>query len=67
VKGAYIRILNSDNKTELVRYKLAEDFKGKKSIIVGELYKSKDEWKFRAVGEGSTEGDLTKVVRTYLS
>ena len=37
IKESYIRLLNSDNKEELIRYNLTEDYKGKKGIVVGEL------------------------------
>ncbi|MBQ2937912.1 MAG: TerD family protein [Clostridia bacterium] len=52
VDNAYIRIVNMENNEELQRYDLAEEFDIQTSVVFGEIYKSSDEWKFKAVGEG---------------
>jgi tellurium resistance protein TerD len=41
---------------EIVRYDLAEDFSVETAVIVGELYRHGDEWKFNAVGSGFRGG-----------
>lgn len=56
VGGAYIRILNEEAKTEVVRYDLSEDYSTETAMIFGELYRHNGEWKFRAVGQGYAGG-----------
>ncbi|MCX4747369.1 TerD family protein [Kitasatospora sp. NBC_01287] len=56
VRNAYIRVLNAHGGTELARYDLSEDAATETAMIFGELYRSGDEWKFRAVGQGYASG-----------
>lgn len=52
VSGAFIRLVNDDNQTEVARYDLTEDASTETAMLFGELYRHNGEWKFRAVGEG---------------
>lgn len=55
--GAYIRVADLDAGTELVRYDLAHDCAGETALVFGELYRhSSGDWKFRAVGQGWSQG-----------
>ncbi|MCW5206080.1 TerD family protein [Desulfobulbus sp. F5] len=56
VENAYIRIINAVNDAEIARYDLTEDYSGETAVIFGEVYLKSGEWKFKAVGQGSTEG-----------
>ena len=56
VKNAFIRVVDNRNGTELVRYDLTEDFSSETAMLMGELYRSNNEWKFRAVGQGYEGG-----------
>lgn len=56
VDNAFIRVVNEENNRELVRYDLGEDFSIETAVIVGELYRNKGEWKFKAVGSGFEGG-----------
>ena len=56
VSNAYIHILDTTNNNEILRYDLGEDFSMEASIVVGEIYKYKNEWKFNAVGSGFKGG-----------
>lgn len=49
---------------ELTRYDLGEEFSMETAMIFGELYRYKDEWKFRAVGQGF-EGGLNEMIKHY--
>ena len=64
VDNAYIRLVNLENDTELLRYDLAEDFSIQESVVFGEIYKNSGAWKFRAVGEGYTK-DLAQLCVEY--
>ncbi len=56
VSNAFIRIVDSSNNTELIRYDLGEDFSIETAVVVGELYRSNGEWKFNAIGSGFQGG-----------
>lgn len=63
VKGAFTRVLNSDNREELIRYDLADSYNGMKGLIVSEIYRYEGEWRFRAIGAGTKEYNLERIVR----
>ncbi len=52
LKDAYIRILQEDNQTELVSFKMTEYYTNVISMMIGEVYRHNGEWKFHAVGNG---------------
>jgi len=56
VANAFIRIVNEESGTEIVRYDLAEDYSTETAMVFGELYRHNGEWKFRAVGQGYAGG-----------
>jgi len=56
VKNSFIRIVNADNSTEVMRYNLTEDYSTSTALIAGEVYRKGTEWKFAAVGNGLSGG-----------
>ena len=56
VSNAFIRIVDSSNNTELIRYDLGEEFSIETAVVVGELYRNNGEWKFNAIGSGFQGG-----------
>lgn len=64
VSNAYIRIVDEDTGTELVRYDLGEDFAIETAIVAGEIYRHNGEWKFNAVGSG-WQGGLAALCQNY--
>ena len=56
VSNSYIRIVDEDTDSELIRYDLGEDFSIETAVVVGELYKHNGEWKFNAIGSGFQGG-----------
>jgi tellurium resistance protein TerD len=56
VSSAYIRLVDLDNDTEIVRFDLSEDASVETAMIFGEMYRHNSEWKFRAVGQGYAGG-----------
>lgn len=59
IKNAYIRLVNEETGKELCRYDLTENYDGKTAMIMGELYRHNDEWKFVAIGEGTMDGSIS--------
>ena len=64
VSNAFMRVLNSDNQTEIARFDLSEDAAVETAMIFGELYRYGDEWKFKAVGQGFA-GGLSALAKEY--
>lgn len=57
IRNAYIRVVDKSANKELVRFLISEYYNSITSMVVGEIYKYKDEWKFTPIGEG-TQDDL---------
>ncbi|MDR7670404.1 TerD family protein [Bacillus altitudinis] len=66
IQNAYIRIVDRSNNQELVKYNLKDEYAGKTSLIVGELYRHENEWKFAAVGNGTNDSKLADITRNYI-
>ena len=49
---------------KLFRYDLGEDFSIETAVVVGELYRHGDEWKFNAIGSGY-QGGLGALVTDF--
>lgn len=64
VSNAFVRIVDEQSGTELIRYDLGEDFSVETAVVVGELYRHSGEWKFSAVGSGFQDG-LGGLARNY--
>ncbi|ANY65320.1 tellurium resistance protein TerA [Paenibacillus sp. BIHB 4019] len=56
VNGLYIRFLNESTGQEIIRYDLREPFSVENAIVIGELYRYNQEWKFNAIGAGYSGG-----------
>ena len=65
IKNAFIRVVNSSNKQELIRYDLSDNYAGKTALIVGEIYRHDGEWKFGAIGEPTTDDSLKTIINRY--
>ena len=56
VSNSFIRIVDTSNNSELIRYDLGEDFSIETAVVVGEIYRHNGEWKFNAIGSGFQGG-----------
>jgi tellurium resistance protein TerD len=64
VDNAFIRVVNDESNSEIVRYDLSEDASTETAMIFGEVYRHGGEWKFRAVGQGYV-GGLGPLARSF--
>lgn len=69
VENAFVRMVNIYN-NEIVRYRLNSSFPGLTSMILAEVYRENsvppgNEWKIKAIGEGSKEGSLHELAERY--
>ena len=65
IRNAYIRIIDPDNREELCRFNLSDDYTDMLSMIAGEVYRYKGEWKFNAVGTGTTDTELASLEKRF--
>lgn len=56
VANAFARVVNDQTNNEVVRYDLTEDYSTEDAMIFAELYRHNGDWKFRAVGQGFSNG-----------
>lgn len=64
VSNAFIRIVNEDTNEEIMRYDLGEDFSIETALVVGEIYRYNNEWKFNAIGSGF-QGGLASLIKEF--
>lgn len=65
IQNAFIRLVDNQSKEELIHYNLTENYSGKMSLILGEMYRQGTEWKFSAVGEGTIDPDIGSIANKY--
>lgn len=66
IQNAYIRIVDARSNHELCRYNLTDDYSGQTAMLFGEVYKHNGEWKFNAVGQGTTDGSIGDFTKRFL-
>lgn len=66
IRNAYIRLVDARNNQEMCKYSLTEDYSGMTAMIFGEVYRHNGEWKFNAVGQGTTDAGLGELANRYV-
>ncbi len=64
VTNAFVRIVNEETSSEILRYDLTEEFSIETALVFCELYRFEGEWKFSAVGSGF-QGGLASLCKNY--
>ena len=65
IRNAFVRLVDSKNNSELMKYNLTDDYSGMTAIIFGEVYRHNGEWKFAAVGQGTKDPGLGELASRY--
>lgn len=65
IQNAFIRVVNTATNQELLRYNLSDDYANQTSLLTGEIYRNNDDWKFGAIGTGTTDASIGEVVKKY--
>ena len=65
IKNAFIRIVDGKTNRELCKYNLSENYSGMTAMIFGEIYRYNGEWKFNAIGQGTTDTNIGELCRHY--
>lgn len=66
IENAFIRLVDARNNTEMCKYNLSEDYSGMTAMIFGEIYRHNGEWKFNAMGQGTTDPGIIDVVNRFV-
>ena len=66
IQNAFIRIVDARTNQELCRYNLSENYNGMTAMIFGEVYRHNGEWKFNAIGQGTTDPGIGELVGRYM-
>ena len=65
IRNAFIRLVDGKTNREMCRYNLTDDYNGMTAMIFGEVYRHNGEWKFNAIGQGTTDPGLGELVSRY--
>ena len=65
IENSFIRLVDARNNNEICKYNLTENYSGMTAMIFGEVYRHNGEWKFNAIGNGTTDPGLTELCRRY--
>lgn len=66
IRNAFIRLVDERTNTEMCRYNLTDDYSRMSAIIFGEIYRHNGEWKFNAMGQGTTDPGLGELANRYV-
>lgn len=65
IQNAFIRLVDGRTNSEMLKYNLTEDYSGMTAMIFGEIYKHDGEWKFSAIGQGTSDPGLGELANRY--
>ena len=66
IQNAFIRLVDASNNNEILKYNLTENYSGMTAMIFGEVYRHNGEWKFSAVGQGTTDVGIGQLANRYV-
>ncbi len=66
IQNAFIRLVDQRNNSEMCKYNLTDNYSGMTAMIFGEIYRHNGEWKFSAVGQGTTDPGLGELANRYV-
>lgn len=64
ISDAYVRIVDEQTNNEIARFNLTDYYANVTSMVVGEVYRYQNEWKFNAIGDGVAK-DLAGLCEMY--
>mgnify|MGYP000282551384 FL=1 len=65
IENAFIRLVDARNNKEMCKYNLTENYSGMTAMIFGEIYRHNGEWKFNAMGNGTTDPGIGELYRRF--
>lgn len=64
VSNAFVRVVDEQDNREVLRYDLGEEFSVETAVVICELYRHGEDWKFQAIGSGFA-GGLAALCKNY--
>lgn len=66
IRNAFIRLVDMEQRTEICRFNLSENYNNMTGLVVGEIYRKNGEWKFNAIGQPVQEASrLDSLIQIY--
>ena len=65
IENAFIRLVDARNNKEMCKYNLTENYSGMTAMIFGAIYRHNGEWKFNAMGNGTTDPGIGELCRRF--
>lgn len=65
IQNAFIRLVDSRDNSEVLRFNLTDDYSNMTAMIFGEVYRNEGEWKFNALGQGTQDPGLKELVARF--
>lgn len=65
IKNAFIRVVDASNNSEICKFNLSENYDNMTSMICGEVYRHNGEWKFNAIGTGTTDDGVAEIAQRF--
>ncbi len=66
IENSFIRIVDAKTNQEICKFNLTDNYSGMTSVIFGEVYRHNGEWKFNAMGQGTTDPGLGELANRFL-
>ncbi len=66
IQNAFIRLVDGRNNMEMCRYNLTDNYSDMTALIFGEVYRHNGEWKFNAIGQGTTDDGLGTLANRFI-
>lgn len=66
IKNAFIRLVDARNNNEMCIYNLTDNYSGQTAMLFGEVYRYTGEWKFNAIGQGTSDNSIGDFAKRYL-
>lgn len=66
IQNAFCRLVDGNKNIEMCRFNLTESYSNATAMIFGEIYRHGDEWKFNAIGQGTSDPGLGELVNRYV-
>ncbi len=66
IQNAFIRLVDARNNNEMYKYNLTENYSGMTAMIFGEVYRHNGEWKFTAMGQGTSDASVGDLCKRYV-
>ena len=66
IRNAFIRLVDMNNRKEICKFNLSENYSNMTGLVVGEIYRKNGEWKFNAIGQPVREASrLDSLIQLY--